>query len=126
MSGPHTAAAAATYQRPPEPSLNGGLYSGKPFNETDAWRNFPATPDSGYYNFNVLMPSSDTPARAYYSLPGGGLRPGNNTPFIPPNFAASRITALNMFAVPRVQPRAGQGAHHHDAQQQQFRQYTYV
>ena len=88
------------YTAPPPPSLNGGLYTGAPFAEGAPWRNFPVAPDAGYYNFGSLREVASAPTSARYMMPGGGLRPGNNTPLLPSDFANSRIVNLNAICIP--------------------------
>jgi hypothetical protein len=86
---------------PPPPSLNGGLYTGEPFQKGAAWANVPAAPDAGNYNFNVLPASVPSmPVAAMYHLPGGGYRPGNNTPMLPDSFSGSRVPTINALCVP--------------------------
>ena len=61
----------------PEPSLNGGLYSGELFNKGAPWANVPAVPDSGFLiHYNLV--SAAPPPGAQYQYPGGEERPGNN------------------------------------------------
>ena len=88
------------YVPPPPPSLNGGLYTGTPFEPNSGWRNFPVKPDTGYYQFGSLAQVPSAPMAARFMLPGGGLRPGNSTPLIPPAFANSRVNELNAMCIP--------------------------
>ena len=67
-------------QHLPEPSLNGGLYSGEPFQKGAPWANVPIVPDSGYMIHHGLRLGGDPPPGAIYQYPGGGERPGNNAP----------------------------------------------
>ena len=88
---------------PPPPSLNGGLYTGEPFMKDAPWRNFPATPDAGYLtNVNLLAGGNRPPWQALYHIPGGGVRPGNNTPYFPADMAGGckRLPTLNIVGVP--------------------------
>ena len=98
-----------SFERPPGPVLNGGLYTGAPFAPGAAWANVPVTPDAGFYNFANLatLPSALPLAQAH--VPGGGLRPGNNTPLLPPDIAAARVGPLNSICIPdaRLELRAG-------------------
>ena len=64
------------YMPPPQPSLNGGLYTGKAFAEDAPWRNFPVTPDAPVYTHLNLRTANPHP-EAYYQYPGH-TRPGNN------------------------------------------------
>jgi hypothetical protein len=91
----------------PPPSLNGGLYTGEPFATNAPWRNFPATPDAGYMvHVNLLAGGNLPPGEATYHLPGGGLRPGNNTPMMPMDMAGGRrVPGLNMVCVPDASKR---------------------
>lgn len=83
----------------PAPSLNGGLYTGTPFASNAPWRNYPVPPDAGFYNFGSLRETS-APLAARYMVPGGGLRPGNNTPLLPADYLDNRIVELNAICVP--------------------------
>jgi hypothetical protein len=98
---------SSSYTPPPPPSLNGGLYTGAPFQKGAPWGNVPVAPDAGVYNFTNLPPSA--PALARYMLPGGGFRPGNSSPMIPEAFARSRADGLNMLCIPET-PRNQAGA----------------
>jgi hypothetical protein len=85
--------------RVPPPTLNGGLYTGKPFSPNAPWRNFPATPDAGFMTF-VNLASAHPPPNARYHVPGGGLRVGNSTPNLPEEYVRSFRPDLNMICVP--------------------------
>lgn len=87
----------ANYVPPPPASHNGGLYAGEPFEKDAPWRNFPVTPDAGFFNFTNLP---NAPLIAQHHVPGGGLRPGNNTPLLPSNFAHSRVASINAVCIP--------------------------
>ncbi len=100
----------------PPPALNGGLFTGEPFAKGAPWRNFPATPDAGYMvNVNLLAGGNRPPGEATYHFPGGGLRPGNNTPLLPVDMAGGRrVPGLNMVCVPdsartKVEPNPNRG-----------------
>lgn len=80
----------------PEPTPNGGLYTGAPF--AGPWRNHPVAPDAGYYNFGSLR-ETPAPVAARYMVPGGGLRPGNNTPMLPPDYGGGSSTLANLNAI---------------------------
>lgn len=67
----------------PEPSLNGGLYTGEPFQKGAPWANVPIVPDSGYMIHYGLQMGANPPPGAVYHYPGGGERPGNNHPMWP-------------------------------------------
>ena len=86
----------------PPPTLNGGLYTGEPFLPEAPWRNFPATPDAGYMtHVNLLAGGNAPPSQATYHIPGGGLRPGNNTPVLPVDMVGGRRAShLNIVCVP--------------------------
>jgi hypothetical protein len=62
----------------PSPSLNGGLYVGKPFDKNAPWANIPVTPDTGYMMYYNLQ-SANPPPEAATHYPGT-IRPGNNEP----------------------------------------------
>jgi hypothetical protein len=64
------------YMPAPPPSLNGGLYTGKPFDSDSPWRNFPVTPDAAVYTHINLRSAGPNP-EAHYQYPGF-TRPGNN------------------------------------------------
>lgn len=112
----------ATFVPPPPPSLNGGLYTGTPFDPNGGWRNYPVPPDAGNYQFGSLTGVSSAPVAARYMMPGGGLRPGNNTPLVPQDYAGSRIDDLNAICVPQnaYAPRPDPDANHG------FRGYSYL
>jgi hypothetical protein len=108
----------ASFVMPP-PSLNGGLYTGQPFAEGAPWRNFPALPDSGFL-LNTALQSAHPPPGAQYHVPGGGLRPGNNTPVLPRQMLASgRVQDLNLYCAPdwdgqdMTRDNAGFAGHHY-------------
>ena len=110
MQQPGTPFPDMTYVPPPGPSLNGGLYTGQPFAQGAPWRNYPVAPDAGYYNFTNLPSVPSALPIAQHMVPGGGLRPGNNTPLLPPYLAGSRIGPLNVICLPdaRVKLQADQ------------------
>lgn len=113
-----------SYVPPPPPTLNGGLYTGTPFQAGAPWANVPVAPDAGFYNFGNLRGVESAPVAARYMVPGGGLRPGNNTPLLPPEFANSRIANLNAVCVPSAAfaaPTTGAAAN-----QAEFRQFAYL
>ena len=93
---------AAGFVPPPAPSLNGGLYTGEPFQRGAGWANVPATPDAGYLNLVNLQSAGPAPYGAFH-LPGGGLRPGNNTPLLPSEWAAQRVPDLGLICIPDAQ-----------------------
>jgi hypothetical protein len=90
------------YSRPPPPSLNGGLYTGEPFRKGAPWANVPATPDAGHLMTVAMQGLCDPPPPpgAELHIPGGGWRPGNNTPLLPPGSAQSRFPELNLTCPP--------------------------
>lgn len=104
----------------PGPALNGGLYTGTPFTRDAPWRNFPVEPEAGVYAFDNLR--TIAPAAALYMLPGGGLRPGNNTPMMPSEFATNRIPQLNAICVPSEAFASTES----DNGNLGFRQYAYL
>ncbi len=105
----------------PPASLNGGRYTGEPFEKDAPWRNFPALPDAGYLNV-VALRSANPPPGAKYHFPGGGLRPGNNTPVLPVEMTASghRVKGLNLVCVP--EDKSGRDDNHNWG----FRGYSYL
>lgn len=64
------------YVQPPQPSLNGGLYTGEPFKMGAAYANVPVTPDASYIIHENLK-TADPPPGATFQYPSGH-RPGNN------------------------------------------------
>lgn len=64
------------YVPPPQPSLNGGLFTGTPFLKGAPWGNVPVIPDVDYMT-NVNLKSANPPPGAIYQYPGN-TRPGNN------------------------------------------------
>jgi hypothetical protein len=104
----------------PPPSLNGGRYTGQPFQKDAPWGNFPALPDAGYLN-TVALRSADPPPGAQYHIPGGGLRPGNNTPVLPTEMTAMnrRVKGLNVVCMPEPQDKAARN-------DEVFRGFAYI
>jgi hypothetical protein len=70
-----------SYAAPPAPVLNGGLYTGAPFQPDAPWRNFPAVPD-GTYMTQVNLQSASPPPGALVQHQGS-TRPGNNYQILP-------------------------------------------
>lgn len=93
----------------PAPSLNGGLYTGQPFEAGAPWGNVPIPPDAGMMAFNRNFPAT-APPEARFMLPGGGIRPGNNMPSLPSAVKHSRRDELNAMCIPdRMFPPQAQG-----------------
>jgi hypothetical protein len=65
-----------TYVKPPEPKLNGGLYTGEPFAKDAPWANVPVIADIDYMTHYNLR-SANPPIEALFQYPGT-VRPGNN------------------------------------------------
>lgn len=61
---------------PPQPSLNGGLFTGEPFAPGAPWGTVPVVPDAGYM-IHYNLRSANPPPGAIYQYPGSH-RPGNN------------------------------------------------
>lgn len=124
MNRPSAATDSATAKllNLPPPSLNGGRYTGEAFHKDAPWRNFPALPDAGYLNM-IALRSANPPPGAQYQFPGGGLRPGNNTPVLPIEMtdASNRVRGLNLVCV----PSAPVGLNDCDTNKQ-FRGYEYL
>lgn len=59
----------------PERSVNGGLYTGEPFQQGAPWANIPVVPDADTYTQN--LESANPPPDAIF-VPSY-TRPGNNT-----------------------------------------------
>lgn len=72
-----------TYERLniPPPSLNGGLYTGEPFEKDAPHANIPIIPDGGYMTHFALR-SANPPTQALFQY-NDNYRPGNNTPVMP-------------------------------------------
>ena len=66
---------------PPQPSLNGGLYTGQPFTPGAPWANVPVTPE-GTYMTHVNLRSAHPPPGASHQY-AGSIRPGNNLQEMP-------------------------------------------
>lgn len=64
------------YTQPPEPSLNGGLYTGEPFQKGAPHANFPVTPDTTVYLQTNLQNGTEAPNEARYMYPPS--RQGNS------------------------------------------------
>lgn len=62
------------YIPPPPPSLNGGLYTGTPFQKNAPWANVPVVPDTTFILQNNLP--KDAPFQAKYQYPP--TRQGNS------------------------------------------------
>jgi hypothetical protein len=61
--------------------LNGGLYTGEPFEEGAPWATVPVIPDAAYMTHQNLR-SANPPVQALVQYPGGP-RPGNNEQTMP-------------------------------------------
>lgn len=80
------------------PKLNGGLYTGEPFNQDAPWRNFPAEPSTGFL-INTNLKSIETVEphpQQFFHYPGAGQRPGNNTPALP---GIVNCNGLNVYTI---------------------------
>lgn len=64
------------YVPPPPRTLNGGLFTGEPFQHGAPWGNVPVIPDVDYMT-NINLRSANPPPQALYQYPGN-TRPGNN------------------------------------------------
>lgn len=84
---------------PSPPQLNGGLYVGEPFAKDAPWGNVQVTPDAGAMNLITLSTAGPAPYGRYH-LPGGGLRPGNNTPVIPEAWSTKRVNDIGLICIP--------------------------
>lgn len=74
-----------TYNIPPR-KLNGGLYTGEPFQKDAPWANVPVIPDSGYMTFYNLR-SANPPAQALTQYQPGD-RGGNNPTYQPHSYTS--------------------------------------
>ena len=63
------------YMEAPPPKLNGGLYTGEPFNGVHG--NYPVKPDAVYMT-NENLRSANGPVEGLFHYPGNN-RPGNNS-----------------------------------------------
>jgi hypothetical protein len=68
--------ASTGYAPPPPPSLNGGLYTGQPFQKDAPWGNVPVTPDATPMIHDNLRRGNTPPFQAIYQYPG--TRQGNS------------------------------------------------
>lgn len=64
-----------------EPKLNGGLYTGEPFEKHAQWGVVPVIPDVDYMT-HINLRSANPPVEAIYQYPGN-VRPGNNSQVMP-------------------------------------------
>lgn len=64
----------------PPPKVNGGLYTGTPFQQDAPWGNTPVLPEAHVYAENLK--SANPPPTASFHIPGY-TRPGNNTQTFP-------------------------------------------
>lgn len=111
MHMPYQQLPASGHVPPPAPSLNGGLYTGQPFETGAPWANVPATPDAGYLVHYALR-SANPPPGAEVQYPAA-IRPGNSYtemhgarrvsgPF--PIYCADGTYTAGTAAVPQQQP----------------------
>ena len=86
----------------PEPKLNGGLFTGKPFTENAPWGNVPVRPTAAYMT-NMNLRSANPPVQALYQMQAGS-RPGNNTddmmPGIVPYTGTEHFGPFNFICIP--------------------------
>lgn len=66
---------------PPPRRLNGGLYTGQPFEKDAPWANLSVIPEAGYMTY-VNLRSANPPPDALMQYPGN-IRPGNNYQYMP-------------------------------------------
>ncbi len=95
---------SSSYVPPPPPQHLGGLYTGAPFEAGAPWATVRVTPDAGVMNLTHLSTAAP-PAMGTYHLPGGGLRPGNNTPLLPREWTNGRVDDLGIVCIPAGLPR---------------------
>jgi hypothetical protein len=68
----------------PQRQLNGGLYTGTPFQLDAPWGNVPVIPEAdGYVTQNLKRTDIPLAPMSYAMIPGES-RPGNNTQTLPP------------------------------------------
>ena len=67
----------SSYSPIPEPSLNGGWFTGEPFHKGAEYGNVYVVPSSAYWNSENLK-SANPPPQALSQIQNG-YRPGNNT-----------------------------------------------
>lgn len=75
----------------PERALNGGLFTGEPFQKDAEWGNFPSVPASAIQN-HVNLKSANPPNMALYHMQVG-YRPGNNTDPVMPGIVNMKYGA---------------------------------
>lgn len=74
-----TSTPKVSYEPPPAPTLNAGLYTGMPFAPGAPWGNVPVVPDAGYMT-SVNLLSANPPPGAISQFAETSFRVGNNTP----------------------------------------------
>lgn len=95
-----------TWSPVPPPALNGGLFTGQPFQEGAPWANVPVRPTSAYIT-NVALRSANPPVQALFQLQSG-FRPGNNSDDMMPGVVAftgdKNFGPFNFACVPCFKP----------------------
>lgn len=66
------------YVAPPQPSLNGGLYTGEAFHRDAPYRNFPNQPDIVHLRSETLLSANPPPGATSQYTASELLRPGNH------------------------------------------------
>lgn len=89
-----------------KPQLNGGLYTGAPFQQGAPWSTVHVVPDTGAMMTETLKTASPPP-QAQYHYPGAHYRPGNNTPLLPGIIDCHGFKAINTDA-PNVGYKTGE------------------
>jgi hypothetical protein len=69
------------YMKPPQPKLNGGLYTGEEFKDDAEYGNVQVVADVDYLMYENLK-SAKGPDEARFHYPGS-IRPGNNIQLMP-------------------------------------------
>jgi hypothetical protein len=120
----------SVYVPPSPPQLNGGLYVGAPFAPQAPWGNVQVTPDAGAMNL-ITLSSAGPPPMGRYHLPGGGLRPGNNTPLLPTSWTQNRFTDIGLVCIPDALADADRSPYLQappgaPSEQMDFRAYAYL
>ena len=78
-----------------QPPLNGGLYTGEPFQKDAPWRAFPVLPMGAWMN-NVNLRSANPPLQALFVV-DSQVRPGNNSTDTPSVSGIARFTGDKKF-----------------------------
>lgn len=103
LISPDNGTLSAQYSQIPPRALNGGLYTGEVFMKGAPWANRPVRPETVNYIYHNLRSMHIPPEEAIYMFPGGGIRPGNNTPELPLEYINTlQNSKTNTMCIPSV------------------------